>query len=349
MLNLFLRNSNATMMRYTAIGITVFLILNACQKEQAEVPSYEFNIDQEGESSVHLSWSDIEAGNNLRIVVDETDDFDSPVLTREPEASLESITLDGLSPMTDYFMRIEVRKDQETTWSEDFEFSTSYYSEVVKFNSTDNVELAANLAYISTKLTSSSKTILFLHEFQSSRSSWLITGIIDTMISDGNICLALDFRGHGSSTFEGDITQLLEEPWMLREDFDATLDFLDTISLDWSGEIIVCGASMGACVATVGSSNENVLGGVAASAVESLSIQMTDEALIPKGMFYIAGERDKNITLEIDYERDANNLFKSTIPPARVEILKDDGSHGVSLFESSPGLIPEVIDWIRAL
>ena len=169
------------------------------------------------------------------------------------------------------------------------------------------MQISAKLGYIASALSPESRTVIFMHEFQRKKSAWAVTGIMDTLIKDGNLCLSFDFRGHGSSTFSGDITDLIEKPWMAREDFDATLDYLEDIDLKHSGDVIVFGASIGACVATVASSYPEVNGGVAASAVEYLSRQMLEEALVPRGMLYIAGELDKNVDKDIYFEDDARS------------------------------------------
>ena len=53
------------------------------------------------------------------------------------------------------------------------------------------------------------------------------------------MCIAIDFRGHGSSTSIADISVLIDRPWLLRQDFDATLDYLESRDLELSDEIVV--------------------------------------------------------------------------------------------------------------
>ncbi|PLX11999.1 MAG: hypothetical protein C0597_14200, partial [Marinilabiliales bacterium] len=235
-------------------------------------------------------------------------------------------------------------------WSEIQEFTSFYTVEAVKYPSTDDVEICATLSYVSTKLNSSSRTAIFLHEFMMSKSSWGETFIKDTLLREGYVCVAIDFRGHGCSVFSGDNTTLIHMPWQLREDFDATLDFLETVELERSNEIVVFGASMGACVATMVSSYENVIGGVAASAVQSISVNMAEGNFAPKGMYYLAGELDKSDgVLEIDFEKDAIALFNGTREPKKYEIKPDTRAHGVAILEGDSELINKAIDWVRDL
>ncbi|MCK4745968.1 MAG: hypothetical protein KAT15_02990 [Bacteroidales bacterium] len=63
------------------------------------------------------------------------------------------------------------------------------------------------------------------------------------------------------------------------------------------------------------SSYKNVIGGVAASAVESISRNMGADPFAPSGIYNIVGSSD----------------------------------HGVRLLESNPELITEAIEWVRDL
>lgn len=220
---------------------------------------------------------------------------------------------------------------------------------MVSYPSTDGVVISAKLAYISSALSPESRTVIFMHEFSRTKTTWYASGIMDTLIRDGNLCVTFDFRGHGSSSFDGAVTELIDSPWMAREDFDATLVFLEGKDLERSGDILVFGASIGACVATVASSYPEVIGGLAASAVEFLSRDMIEDILVPRGMFYIAGELDKNVTKGIDFGMDAHSLSEQTTAPSRVVVMEGAMEHGVDLFESYPELINEAISWVRDL
>ena len=113
--------------------------------------------------------------------------------------------------------------------------------------------------------------------------------------------------------------------------------------------MIVFGASIGACVATSVSSYPEVIGGFAASAVESLSRDMIEGILLPRGMFYIAGELDRNVSTGTDFGEDALSLKAQTREPARVMVMEGSMEHGVDLLEIYPDLIPEVLRWVREL
>lgn len=322
----------------------------SCQKEADPTYTFEFDIKPVGENDVIIGWEDVEAGNTLKFMVDTDDQFSSPVVTTEADALEGTATLTGLSPVTHYYLKIEVRNSGEVIWSGTEEFTSKYSRKTVWYGSTDDVTLCANLDYIASKLSSSSRTVIFMHEFSRSKTSWYVTGIVDSLVKDGNLCVAIDFRGHGASSYDGDVGELIEQPRMLKDDFDATIQMLDTLDLKHSQEVIVFGASMGACVATSTSSYGNVLGGVAASAVAKISRSMWGEgSFAPRGIFYIAGELDKNATLNIDYEKDANSLSSITLEPTKATVVNDSYDHGVRLLEVDQELINEAIEWARNL
>jgi pimeloyl-ACP methyl ester carboxylesterase len=346
----FAFSSKRPVMKHSITLILFIITLISCQKEIPEEVSFEFDIMPEGESNVVIGWDDIEPGNTIKFSVDTDDQFTDPLVTTEANASEGTVTLTGLAPVTRYFLKIEVSDNQVMIWSGTEEFTSKYSREVVWYASTDNVTLCANLDYISSALSPSSKTVIFMHEFSRSKTSWYVTGIVDTLVKDGNLCVAIDFRGHGASSYDGDMGNLIDQPRMLKEDFDATIQMLDTIHLEHSSEVIVFGASMGACVATSTSTYSDVLGGVAASAVAKISRSMWGSGTFaPAGIFYIAGELDKNAALNIDYEKDANSLSSITKEPSMVKIVEDSYDHGVRLLEVDPDLIAEAIEWVRDL
>jgi len=344
-------NFNTHIMK-KVISILLVLIIPiaiACDKDDEETQIFNFEVNPKGETQVSIDWEHISDAETIRFTIDTDSNFMDPVVVSEITTETNTITLDGLDPVTDYLLKIEVERSGEILWSEIQEFTSFYTVEAVKYPSTDDVEICATLSYVSTKLNSSSRTAIFLHEFMMSKSSWGTTYIKDTLLREGYLCVAIDFRGHGCSVFSGDNTTLIDMPWQLREDFDATLDFLETVELERSNEIVVFGASMGACVATMASSYENVIGGVAASAVESISANMAEGNFAPKGMYYLAGELDKNESLDIDYERDAIALFNGSEEPKKYEIKQNTPAHGVAILEGDTELISKAIDWVRNL
>jgi len=338
-------------MKYKILVILLAMAMFSCQEEgsESENVSLEVEIKNEGESAVIIDWDDHGVGTTVKFTLSTGENSLNNLIIKAVPISDEKIVLSGLESLTDYILFIELKDNEEILWSETRELTTGYTIELVKYASTDDVQISAKLGYIASALSHESRTVIFMHEFQRTKSTWKETGIMDTLIKDGNLCVSFDFRGHGSSTYGGDITDLIEKPWMAREDFDATLDYLENKDLKRSGDVIVFGASIGACVATAASSYPEVIGGVAASAVEFLSMQMLEEVLVPRGMLYVAGELDKNVDRDIFFEDDARSLSAATTSPSKAIIIEGTSEHGVALFESRPELIAEAITWVRAL
>jgi len=329
--------------------VLIILIALACETDDEGTQVFSFELKPKEETKLYIEWEDISDAETIRFTIDTDSSFLYPVVVSEINTENNCITLDGLEPVTDYVIKIEVENSGQLLWSEIKEFTSFYTVEVVNYPSTDDVEICATLSYVSTKLTSSSPTAIFMHEFMKTKSSWGNTSIRDTLLRDGYVCLAFDFRAHGCSAYSIDLLSLREMPWLFREDFDASLDFLETIELERSGEVVVFGASMGACVATTVSTYEQVIGGVAASSVESISKNMNLIPFAPKGMFYIAGELDKSEALGIDFELDAIALWNNTDEPKHFEIKPATAAHGVDLFEGDTDLLNKTIDWVRNL
>ncbi len=338
-------------MKHNILLILSLIGMFSCQEADPEQDpvSFEVEIRTEGENDLILNWDTPEAGTTLKISISGSENFTDPLISDEVAVSAGTLRLSGLAPMTDYFLLCELKEKEKIIWSEIMEFTSGYTSEFVSYASTDEVIISAKLAYIASALTPESRTVIFMHEFSRTKNTWNASGIMDTLTRDGNLCVAFDFRGHGSSSYSGDVLDLIDEPWMAREDFDATLDYLEGRDLVRSGDIIVFGASIGACAATVASSYPEVIGGFAASSIESISRNMLEEFLVPRGMFYIAGELDKNVAKGIDYEIDALSLSAQTEEPTLVMVVEGAMEHGVDLLESYPELITEAIRWVRDL
>jgi len=260
----------------TTIAFILIFTIISCKEDIQMEEFFKFNIKFVDENSVTVDWKEMNASYVVRFLVDHDDLFNNPIITKEVGLSENEIILTGLNYMSDYFMKIEAMDKKEVIWNEVIEFSSGYTSESVRFLSAGDVGLCANVRYIYSKLNIDSKVVIFLHEFEKSKTSWNTTGIVDTAIS----------------------------------------------------------------------SYENVIGGVAASAVRDLSELMLDEELKPKGMFYIAGELDKSEILDRDCERDAYYLFGLTKEASRVEILYGSRAQGVDLLANEPVFILETIRWV---
>jgi len=323
--------------------------LYGCSKENTNPTGYDFEISPLGESELEIEWKGDANGKIVQFTVDVLDSFSDPLKHFTTDFSDETFTIGDLLALTKYYIKIEILHNSESIWSEIQEFETSFTKISDTYQTEDDLKISCTINYISAKLSSSSRTVIFMHEFSKNKSSWGATKLIDSLVMDGDLCIAFDFRGHGSSTSVPDPTKLIDEPWKLIKDFDATVKYIETLELSFSDEVIVIGASMGACVATAVSSYPNVIGGIASSTSKAISEKSIDINFAPKGMFYLASELDKNTGLNIDYMADAYALSDITDDPTKVFVLKSSGSHGILLIQSSHELKNEILEWVRGL
>jgi dienelactone hydrolase len=331
---------------------SIIFLLFSCAKDDNDIPEtadYKFDVNAVGESSVEIKWDENIESPSINFKVDTSEFFTSPIVDVDIESTENNVSIFGLTALTDYYLQIEIKDGNEVIFLEIHEFKSSYTAEEVSYPSTNEVYVSATVGYIESKLSESSKKIIFLHGAGQRRSVWMQTDIATELIKDGNLCIFIDFRGHGRTGYSGETLTLLERPWEFREDFDATVGFLDTINLPCSDDIIVMGESLGASVAAAVSTYDKVIGGVASSTPKSISIALFEGTIAPKGMFYLAGELDKNEYRGIDYLEDANYFYDITSGQRQVEIVLDSDLHGVELILSDESLVQKVVEWVRGL
>lgn len=180
--------------------VLILMALAGCvKKEDNGDTDYNFQLTPRGESEVLISWSEEQMGRRVNFTLASTADFSEIISQTELEAAEESVVLDGLSPLKNYFLKIEVFGGIAVIWSQDVDFTSGYTMEAVSYETSDGLEISCVLHYISAQLSSSSKRIIFMHEYGATKSSWISTALIDSLVKDGNLCATFDFRGHGAS------------------------------------------------------------------------------------------------------------------------------------------------------
>lgn len=91
----------------------LWMVVLSCKKESPPSYNFEFDIKPVEENDVTIEWKDMEAGNTHKFTVATDDQFSDPVATAEAVASEGTTTLTGLSPLTRYYLKIEVKEGQE--------------------------------------------------------------------------------------------------------------------------------------------------------------------------------------------------------------------------------------------
>lgn len=327
--------------------IVILIAISGCKKDEQTIETvYDFQITPKGEEEVVINWDEKEEGRTVKFTIATNSFFNVNVIEKVVESSIESVTINGLSPLTNYFIKLEVFTDAKPIWSLIDEFTSSYTKRTVTYETSDGIMISCALNYISSRLSPSSRRIIFMHEYGASKSKWTQTVVMDSLVKDGNLCASFDFRGHGASGRLNDISILLEQPNLLIEDFNATIRYLKNSDLECSDETIVFGASIGASIATGVSSFDFVIGGVAASATANLAFSALNGAT-PKGMLYVAGDHD--ITNKYNFELEAQSLYQITDEPKKVVIVSNSSDHGTVLLSPNSEATAKVIEWARSL
>ena len=232
--------------------------------------------------------------------------------------------------------------------SEIFKIKTNSYSEDVFFETTDNITLGATVRYAETLVDDNSIGVLFMHELGSNRSSWERTGIIDSLVSCGFVCMTLDFRGHGTSTPIDDLYILAASKTALQNDIKSAARYMES-NYVMEDSVILVGASIGAIAASGGSSLENIKGAVSVSPVYDFVLTTFGSNVEPSGVYYLAGENDIVIADQIYIAKDAQRLFNITANSRKIEIIPSSSLHGVTLIIRNPYLESKIVNWVKNL
>jgi pimeloyl-ACP methyl ester carboxylesterase len=108
--------------------------------------------------------------------------------------------------------------------------------------------------------------VLLHHGFAANaEANWLRTGMVEALLSDGRLVLAIDARGHGQSDKPHDPERYGEQ--LMARDLACLLDYLELTEID------LVGYSMGAIVALLFASSDPrgrrlVVGGVGSGVIE---------------------------------------------------------------------------------
>ncbi|PLX11593.1 MAG: hypothetical protein C0597_14810, partial [Marinilabiliales bacterium] len=116
-------------MKKVIITLFVFFIVFAisCDKNDEETQIFNFEVNPKGETQVSIDWEDISDAESIRFTIDTDSNLIDSVVVSEITTETNTITLDGLDPVTDYLLKIEVERSGEILWSEIQEF-TSFYT-----------------------------------------------------------------------------------------------------------------------------------------------------------------------------------------------------------------------------
>jgi len=183
--------------------------------------------------------------------------------------------------------------------------------------------------------------VVLIHQGGSSRKEWV--GIVPRLVERGYLVVAYDIRGHGESDAVDSIWSLFNDPDQAPRDLRAVLRFLASRPDVDKERIAVVGASIGANLAAMASSEMNVATAVAISGKTSAVYNLAGkQALDMKSVFYIASAGDQGGKRA----QWAQELYQRTGEPRRLEIVAQSNRHGVGVFDDSPATLAAMLSWL---
>lgn len=224
-------------------------------------------------------------------------------------------------------------------------FTSSFADPDVKditLTTTDDVMIRATLS----KPENSSgalAAIVLIHQGGSNRTEW--ASITETLVEQGYIVLAYDVRGHGDSDRVDSIRKLFNDPDLAPRDLQAALGYLREQSDVNNERLAVVGASIGANLAALASSEMDIKTAVAISGKTSAIYNLSGkDSLAMQSVFYIASAGDQ----QGKRAQWAVELFEQTAEPHQVKIVENSNEHGVGIFEDSPETLAQMLKWLSS-
>ena len=184
--------------------------------------------------------------------------------------------------------------------------------------------------------------VILIHQGGSNRHEW--NTLTPELLAQGYIVLAYDVRGHGESDPVDSIRKLFNDPNLAPLDLQAAINFLQNLAEVDAERLAVIGASIGANLAAMASSEMSIKTAVAISGKTSAVYNLAGKTnLTMKSVFFISSAGDQNGKRATW----AEELFNQTSEPHRLEIARNSSRHGVGIFADQPELIPMILKWLQ--
>lgn len=212
---------------------------------------------------------------------------------------------------------------------------------VITLTTTDNVSIRATLS-TPQDLDAKVPAVILIHQGGSNRHEW--STLTPELLGRGYVVLAYDVRGHGESDPVDSIRKLFDDPHLAPLDLQAAIQFLQTLSEVDPERLAVIGASIGANLAAMASSEMTVKTAVAISGKTSAVYNLAGKTtLAMRSVFFISSDGDQNGKRATW----ATELFDRTGEPRRLEIVKNSRRHGVGVFEDQPQTRQMILEWLQ--
>ncbi len=211
----------------------------------------------------------------------------------------------------------------------------------ITLTTTDAVSIQATLS-VPQDHKSKAAAIILIHQGGSNRQEW--NTLIPELLDQGYIVLAYDVRGHGESDPVDSIRKLFNDPNLAPLDLQSAIEFLQNFTEVDAERLAVIGASIGANLAAMASSEMSIKTAVSISGKTSAVYNLAGKTnLTMKSVFFISSAGDQNGKRAAW----AEELFNQTSEPHRLEIARNSRRHGVGIFADQPELIPMILEWLQ--
>ena len=213
----------------------------------------------------------------------------------------------------------------------------------VSFLTDDNINIHAVYQLPNAQETSY-PAIILIHQGGSSHKEWLELPIFNTLLKEGYAVLAYDVRLHGESGKDGEFGDLFNNPKRAPLDLQAAIKFLKKDARIDNNRIGIIGASIGANLACVASSNDYGIKSAVSLSSKTSAVQNLSgtEQIILKNVFHIASKEEQGGKRDVW----ANELYNITKSERKVEIAPGN-KHGSYIIKEHPYLEKQIIEWFE--
>ena len=329
------------------ISILLFTLFS-CNKAEDNIPK---NVELLNPSSITevsftANWN-VEK-NNLKSIVlllAYDNSFDEIIRTINiNDLNTSSFKVDGLYGATKYLHKLKIEYNDGTVLNSAIKTAkTTYFLESVNYNTSDNITIAAKLAFLSSNQ-SPKPGLIFMHEMGAFVNNWNNSDVVEGLIAKGYVCLIFSFRGHGNSSPVDDMNSLVEDKSLIAKDLVASLDYLKSREEVDPQNIGLLGGSLGAIMAVAGNGFEEVKTSVSISGVRDGIFQIFPD-LIPNSVLYIVGENDIHTSPSVNFPLEAQAMFNISQDPKKIIIVPGSSAHGTNILISDE-INNEVINWV---
>ncbi len=221
-------------------------------------------------------------------------------------------------------------------------------SDIVAADSRDIILTAADdvtiRATLSTpqKVTGKTAAVILIHQGGSNRHEW--DALVPKLLDRNYIVLAYDVRGHGESDPVDSLRKLFNDPNLAPLDLQAAIQYLQARPNVDANRLAVVGASIGANLAAMASSEYAIKTAVAISGKTSAVYNLAGKtSLTMRSVFFISSAGDqggKRATW-------ATELYDQTREPRQLLIVPNSSQHGVGIFDDEPQVTQKILAWLK--